>query len=170
MEDNTTHDPFLSDLERTLQAAGRGGENWQGVLDVVLAHLGFTVGTIHRFNRATSLLELQAHTGVPDALLPQVTRIPIGKGMAGLAAQRGEPVQVCNLQRDETGVVRPNAKQIEVQGAIALPMFADGELRGVLGVAKPAACEFGSEEIGRLQAIATRIAGHFPDPLARAGS
>ncbi len=165
MGNRTAHDSFLNDLQKRLDAATRAEEKWQDVLDAVLAHLQCTVGTMHGFNLRSGLLELQAHTGVPDSLLGQVHRIPIGKGMAGLAAQRGEPVQVCNLQRDESGVARPNAKQIEVRGAIAVPMFADGKLVGVLGVARQEACEFGPEQVGRLEAIARQIGRQLADAV-----
>jgi len=40
-----------------------------------------------------------------------VERVPIGKGMAGLAAERNEPVSTCNIQSDNSGNVNAGAKQ-----------------------------------------------------------
>ena len=103
------------------------------------------------------MLELVVHQGMPDALLPTVAKIPIGKGMAGLAAERRQPVQVCNLQTDTSGDVRPGAKLTRMEGSIALPILVAGALRGTLGVAKPIEYEFTSEEIRDLTAVATAL-------------
>ena len=81
-------------------------------------------------------LKLAAHVGLPDHVAAIVAVVPVGKGMAGLAAQRLEPVQTCNLQTDTTGDIRPGAKAVPVQASIAVPMIVDGRLRGVLGFAK----------------------------------
>ena len=81
--------------------------------------------------------------------------------MAGLAAERLEPVQVCNLQTDESGGVRPGAKETQMKGSIALPMFNGDRLCGVLGVAKPQEYEFNGAEIDLLmnagRAIGSRM-------------
>ena len=44
--------------------------------------------------------------------------IPFGKGMAGICAERREPVSMCNLQTDDSGVARPTAKETKVAGAL----------------------------------------------------
>ena len=50
------------------------------------------------------LLHLEAHAGgIPAHLLPVIQRIPVGKGIAGLAVERQEPVDMCNLQTDSSG-------------------------------------------------------------------
>lgn len=119
-------------------------------LDEVLAeslrHFGCVVGTIHRLNPHTRLLDLVSHRGVPDAIMDRVRAIPIGKGMAGLAAERREPVQVCNLQTDDSGKAKPGAKLTEMQGSIAAPILVGGTLRGAIGVAMPRPHEFSVEE------------------------
>ena len=72
--------------------------------------------------------------------------IPIGKGMAGIAAERMQPVQVCNLQTDASGVAKPGAKDTKMEGSISAPMILDGKLRGTLGAAKPIPYEFSDAE------------------------
>ena len=93
--------------------------------------------------------------------MPQVQRIPIGKGMAGLAAQRRECVSICNLQTDGSGAAKPAARLTGMEGAIAVPMLVNGELRGVLGVAKPTAYEFSESEKSLLLHIAMLIGEHL---------
>ena len=105
------------------------------------------------------MLDLLAQRGIPESILPMVSKIPVGKGMAGLAAERREPVQVCNLQTDDSGDVRPGAKDTKMEGSVAAPMFdAEGELIGTIGVAKPVAYDFSDDEMNLLAEVGRTIA------------
>ena len=73
--------------------------------------------------------------------------------MAGIAAERREPVEMCNLQTDDSGVARPAAKETKVEGSIAVPMMLEGKLYGVFGIAKPVPYDFTEEEITELNKI-----------------
>ena len=145
----TTRRTLISELDEVLRRDSTAGSVREALLRI-LAAFDCALGTVHRFNRETRLLELVAHQGVPDPVLERVTTIPIGKGMAGLAAERLEPVQVCNLQTDDSGVAKPGARETSMQGCISLPMLVDGELRGTLGVAKPTAYDFPESERDQL--------------------
>lgn len=131
---------------------------WQGWLEEVLSTFECVTGTLHVISKETGLLELQAQVGIPDFLLPKMTSIPVGKGMAGIAAERMEAVQVCNLQTDDSGVVRPGAKDTKVEGAITAPMLYEGKLYGTLGIAKKDPYEFNDKETEALMAIAAAMA------------
>ena len=126
-------------------------------LKEIIAEFGCAVGTIHRLNPTSGLLELVTHHGMPDVVVERVRNVPVGKGMAGLAAERRECVSICNLQTDTSGDVRPGAKMTGMEGSIAVPMIFDGEVRGVLGVAKPTAYEFSDEEKKRLLQLAATL-------------
>lgn len=140
---------------------------WQQVLDQTLARLDCPLGTIHVLG-ASGELELAAQRGLPPPVIAKVTRVPIGRGMAGIAAERKEPVQVCNLQSDDSGVVRPGAKLTMMEGSIACPMLLDGEVRGVLGVAKPVPYEFTKAETELLMLAGRTLAKVIePQPRAR---
>ena len=104
------------------------------------------------------MLHLRSQQGLPPFILEKVQVIPIGKGMAGIAAERKEPVQVCNLQTDDSGVARPSAKMTQMEGSIATPMLVDGNVLGVLGIAKPTAYDFSSDESELLLAIGALLA------------
>ena len=123
----------------------------------VLAEFECVSGTIHRAGGDS--LELVAHEGIPKPVLARIERIPIGKGMAGIAAEREEPVQVCNLQTDDSGVAETGARETGMEGSIAAPIFdAGGELVGVLGVGKADTYEFSDAESELLLCAGERIA------------
>lgn len=131
--------------------------DWQALLEQTLAAFGCTTGTIHFLDPADGLLHLAAQAGIPPFLLPKMTVIPIGKGMAGIAAERREAVQVCNLQTDASGVARPSAKDTQMEGSLAAPLLLDGQLYGTIGIAKPVPYEFSGEEIEALTRISEAI-------------
>jgi L-methionine (R)-S-oxide reductase len=131
--------------------------NWQTVLSEIISYFDCTTGTLHFLEKDTELLKVQAHCGIPEFLLPKLSIIPVGKGMAGIAAQRKEAVEMCNLQTDSSGVARPAAKETKVEGSLAAPMLLEGNLYGTLGVAKPVSYDFTKKEIDELLEIGEEI-------------
>ncbi|MFM7208886.1 MAG: GAF domain-containing protein [Verrucomicrobiota bacterium] len=141
-----------------LQELLSGTPDWTAVLDHALAAFACVTGTIHRTDPATGLLRLVAQRGIPPALLAKVDAIPFGKGIAGCAAERKDAVQLCNLQQDLGGVAKPDARQTNVQGALAVPVLSsDGKVLGVLGVGKMQPYDFSEAEIADLKACAGLI-------------
>lgn len=133
--------------------------DWQQELTSIVHEFGADSGTIHLIG-PDGALHLTASTGIPEVVLDRVRIVPIGKGMAGLAAQRQQPVTVCNLQTDATGDVRPGAKLTGMEGAIALPMMRGSSLAGVLGVANRGERTFTPEEEERLLAHGRRLSDY----------
>lgn len=140
--------------------------DWEGWLSDTLHLFDCTTGTLHVLEPSSNILHLKAFTGVPEFLLPKMSEIPVGKGMAGIAAERKEAVQVCNLQTDASGVVRPGAKDTKVEGAITVPLLKDGGLYGTLGIAKKEPYEFSEEETGELMQIAATMADKISNTTA----
>ncbi|GHB54924.1 GAF domain-containing protein [Persicitalea jodogahamensis] len=131
--------------------------DWSQLLIKIIDAFDCTTGTIHTLDSETQFLNLRAQVGIPEFLLPKMSQIPIGKGMAGIAAERREPVEMCNLQTDESGVARPSAKDTKVEGSLAAPMLLDGDLHGVLGIAKPVPYDFTKTEISDLMKIGEEL-------------
>jgi signal transduction protein with GAF and PtsI domain len=125
------------------------------VLQAALAHFGCMTGTVHVLRHG--VLRLAAQTNIPPQLLSSIDTVPIGKGIAGLAAERREPVSLCNLQTDTSGEARPNAKQTGMEGSVAVPMLVDGQLRGVLGIAKATAHDWSDAQKAELLEIACEL-------------
>ena len=87
------------DVDRWLQEFVRGN--------------GGAAGTVHRVEGGE--LVLQAAFNIPEPVRRVTARIPRGKGMAGLALERDQPVSTCNLKTDSTGDVRPGARAVDAK-------------------------------------------------------
>ena len=116
----------------------------QDWLDSLLAAEGAVAGSVH-LQRGRDLY-LAAQRNLPPPVVAAVEHVPEGKGMAGQAQLRRVPVQTCNLQSDESGAVRPGARAVQAQAAVALPVFAaDGSVRAVVGLAWAHEGDLGAE-------------------------
>lgn len=149
-----TPSPLIAAVEALI---AHGDPSWNAVLEQLTRHFDCVVGTIH-LTGADGQLHLAAQRGLPPPVLDKVKVIPFGKGMAGIAAERRQPVQVCNLQTDASGVVRPGAKLTQMEGSLAAPMLAGDKVAGVLGVAKPVAYEFTAAEQQLLLDVGAAVA------------
>ena len=80
--------------------------------------------------------------------------------MAGICAERRQPVTVCNLQTDASGVVRTGARETGVAGAIVVPVFEPGgdRLIGTLGIGKAGEHTYTEPEQRLLSACAAVLA------------
>jgi hypothetical protein len=103
-------------------------------LETLIARLGGSAGTVHV--QRDDDLYLTASHNIPPQVIAIVSRVPHGKGMAGVAQVKKAPVQTCNLQTDQSGTIKPGAKAVDAQAAIALPVLnEDGSVRAVVGIA-----------------------------------
>ncbi|MCC7437502.1 MAG: GAF domain-containing protein [Armatimonadetes bacterium] len=152
---------LLASVRSRLLASIPADEQFREALELILEEYGCVVGSLHRFDPLMNVLHLEAEIGIPPQLLPKVSIIPIGKGMAGLAAERRTPVQVCNLQTDESGVAKPSARTTGVEGSLTVPIMLDGDLLGTLGIAKPSEHEFTQHEIDCLMKVGAEIGERF---------
>lgn len=128
-------------------------EQW---LQNFLAQHDGTAGTIHLYENDG--LKLAAAINIPPHVQQIVAWVPKGKGMAGLALERKEPIHTCNLKEDRSGYVRPGAKAVDAQAAVAVPVTnATGDVRAVVGIAFPNEREFTQAELDELIASAAHV-------------
>ncbi len=132
--------------------------DWSLFLERTAADFGCVSGTLHRLDVADNHLKLVAHLGVPPQIMPMIESIPVGKGIAGAAAERRAPVELCNLQTDTSGVAKEAAKQTQVQGSLAVPVMNGDRLCGTLGIGKREAYDFTEEEKQRLMRFGAEVA------------
>ena len=119
---------------------------------------GGVSGTVHSPVDAQTL-ELVTAYMIPPPVVAKITRIPIAKGMAGLAWSRRQPVDTCDLPTDDSGDVQPGAKAVRAGAAVAIPVFApsgsgDSALLGVVGIAFAASGSIAGQRMADLVAQA----------------
>ena len=132
----------------------KGAQSW---LAAFLSEAGAVAGTVHFCQDGG--LRLAAAQNIPEQVREIVAWVPSGKGMAGLALERGEPVQTCNLQEDRSGAVKPGAKAVDARAAVAFPVRDnDGAIIAVVGVAFADDREIGGAELERLQSASASLA------------
>jgi L-methionine (R)-S-oxide reductase len=142
-----------STLQETLHSAPLAE-----ALQAVLNHFGCQAGTYHRMHDGA--LQLASSLHIPPPVVSLIQQVPVGKGLAGLAAERREPVSLCNLQTDDSGQARPAAKATGMEGSLAVPAISsDGVLLGVLGIAKASAHDWSDAEKAAVCAAAAILSG-----------
>jgi L-methionine (R)-S-oxide reductase len=128
-------------------------ETW---LKAFLDQHGGIAGTVHE--RAGDLLQMRAAVNIPPPVVKVTETIPKGKGMAGLAWERNKSVAVCNIKSDQSGDVRPGAKAVDAQAALAIPVRGrDGEVRAVVGIAFLGERDFSDAELADWEALAAAV-------------
>lgn len=151
---------FLAEVRAALEAPG----GLSRALALAIERLGAESGTVHVLE-ADGLLHLRAASaGIPEQVLAVVRTVPVGKGMAGLAVLRREPVNACNLQTDASGDVRPGARATGLEGAVVVPILREEEAVGALGVANRRPREFTPAEVALLIEVGRAIAARQEEP------
>ena len=138
--------------------AAVASENLQDVLRLAMEHFRADTGTIHLLESDGVLYLKAASAGIPGPVLEAVERVPVGKGMAGLAVERKEPVSVCNLQTDASGNARPGARATGMEGALVVPILLGQQAVGALGIANRGERTFTREETALLTDVGRAIA------------
>jgi DTW domain-containing protein YfiP/putative methionine-R-sulfoxide reductase with GAF domain len=128
----------------------------QAKLEDIVRRYGADTGSIHIVE--DGVLVMKAHVGLPPHVAQIVARVPIGKGMAGMCAERNEPVNVCNLQTDPSDKIPRGARATGVNGAIVVPIRdAAGAMKGTLGIGVHREYEYTADETTRLLAEAATL-------------
>lgn len=121
-----------------------------------LSDHGGVAGTVHRLEG--EVLKLSSAVNIPPPVVKVTEIIPKGKGMAGLAWERNQAVATCNLKDDKSGDVRPGAKAVDAQAAVAIPVHsAAGAVRAVVGIAFMGERDFSEQELKAFEASAASL-------------
>lgn len=128
-------------------------------LEEVIREFGCQTGTLHKADG--EVLSLVSHVGVPDFLLEKISKIPFGKGIAGVAAETRGPVELCNLQQDLGGVAKEDARKTGASGSLAVPILSGEKVLGTLGVGKTEPHDFTDQEKARLAELGQEFVKYF---------
>jgi len=150
---------YEAGMEIGTPVAGLGPDLDQS-LRAIVAHFHAQIGTIHTLE-SDGMLHMRAHTpGIPEAVLSATQVIPVGKGIAGLAVERKAPVNLCNLQQDKSGDVRPGARATGAMGSLCVPMLSGDQAVGALGIATIGERNFTDDEVAALLDVGKALAQH----------
>lgn len=127
----------------------------QAWLESLLGRFEAVAGTVHH-DRAGELHLTAAHN-IPAPVVERMRVVPQGKGMAGLAQTRREPVQTCNLQQDDTGRIMPMAKLVGGQAAVAIPVLDAGAVRAVVGLTFAYEGDVPPDDVARMRDAAATV-------------
>lgn len=149
--------PYLSPRarweERDATLADVASEIW---LETFLSKHGGTSGTVHLLQG--DVLRLVNAVNIPPPVVKVTEAIAKGKGMAGLAWERDQVVATCNLKTDTSGDVRPGARAVNAQAALAIPVRSrGGSLRAVVGIAFKNERDFSAQELAAFEAEAASL-------------
>jgi hypothetical protein len=146
---------------RLLDGLDAKAPDWSEIVRRVMAHFDSETVTIHRVDPSTrELALLAANPGLPEPLLAAIRSIPIGRGMAGVAAKERRPVTTCNLQTDsQETAIRPGAKRSGMRGAVVVPILSpDGaDVRGTIGIGTMREHEYAPDEVADLESLARAL-------------
>ena len=145
---------LIKRLDSILQGEGGLSARLQAGVEELAEQFQARSCTFHRAIENNTFLELVAQTGLPPHIAELSTRIPFGKGMAGICAQRREPVTMCNLQTDDSGVARPAARDTRVEGAVVVPLLIDDRVAATLGIGKGEEYDYSDDELQALEKCA----------------
>lgn len=144
-------------MDDTKDAAGAGSE-FDAWLTGFLGRQGAVSGTVHLY--VDGGLRLASAVNIPEKVRQVVAWVPYGKGMAGLALERGIPIETCNLKEDDTGAVKPGAKAVDAKAAVAIPVkTATGSVRAVVGIAFADERRFSEADLAGLTQAAATLPG-----------
>ncbi len=135
-------DTLIAEIERSV----RDELAWNDALGQILTRMNADSGTIHLLGDDGVLHLKAASVGIPQVVLDTIRDVPVGKGMAGLAVERKQPVNACNIQTDASGDVRPGARATGLQGSVVVPLLHGDNAIGALGVATRRERTFTGEE------------------------
>ncbi|HEY1705339.1 MAG TPA: GAF domain-containing SpoIIE family protein phosphatase [Trebonia sp.] len=134
------------------------------LLDRVKKVLGADTVAVLLLDRSSRQLVATAASGIEEEVR-QGVRVPLGVGFAGRIAASAEPVILDRV--DYTTVRNRLLVDRGIKSLLGVPLFADGEVIGVLHVGSVTGRSFGAEDAELLQLAADRAARALHSLMAR---
>ena len=127
--------------------------------DYTVQALGLEALAILLVDRGAGVVRIVAQRNLPDFLLEIGRALPLGKGMAGWVAARGEAQIIEDAPADpRLANIRDDLLRVNIHSLVSVPMRWDDEVIGVVqgGVSRERA--FGAEDAHTLTVLAGQIA------------
>lgn len=123
------------------------------VAELVRRVIDYEIFAILLLNEKTQDLRIRFSIGHPAEVVEK-TRIPVGQGVTGLAAQRREPVLVNDVEQTPHYI----EALPQVRSELAVPLIIKNRIIGVIDIEAPQRDYFTEQHLRLLSLIASRIA------------
>ncbi len=127
-------------------------EAFQHIVHEMVGALNAVSGSLALINPTNHVLEILAAEGLPDSTLQ--LQLQLGEGLTGWVARTGQAARVGDVIND----TRYLAVRKEIRSELAVPLEANGELRGVLNVDSDRVDAFSVDDQTWLEQLAQQAA------------
>jgi len=147
----------LDGILRLIEEAGKPGP-----LERVLTQLCAQIAVIAHADVVSvyvcegASLVLRGNVGFPESALGHVC-LARGEGIVGTVAEIMRPISVSNAQQESRYKYVPNLGEESYPSFLAVPLFARGEVKGVMVLQRAEATDFSDGEVALATAVATTI-------------
>jgi PAS domain S-box-containing protein len=121
----------------------------------VLKVMRSQVGAIHLLNEGGDTLRVAVSQGIPQDAVDQGQTVPIGDGLVGWVVGHGSPVVIPSLRDSPRPLLALPTNP--TQGYVGVPVWAGGQVLGVLSVIAEVGRCFSQAEVSLLVSIADEI-------------
>ncbi len=126
-------------------------------LDKVLELMKGNVGGILLLDEATQTLSYRVCRGLSEEFVESISGLRVGEGIAGMAAQQGEPIYVDNISQDPR-LTRWTVIKEGLRAFASVPLVSKNKVLGVMNIASHTLRRFEPEDVQLLSSISNQIA------------
>ena len=152
---------MLNTLHRIVHAVNKA-PNLQEALGLIVRlvkeSIGCDVCSIYLTDEDSRANVLMATDGLRAEAVGKV-RLPVGRGLVGLVAERAEPLNVADAPSHPRYVRVSDTGEIHYRGFLGVPIIQSRRVLGVLVVRQESVREFSDEEVTFLFTLAAQLAG-----------
>ncbi len=143
---------LLYQVSKTIHSSLDPQEALELILREAVRIMRGTSGSISLVNPNTGFLEIEASSGLPEKVAR--LKLRISEGITGWVARNGKPARVGRVNADSRYVMlRP-----EIRSELAVPLFLNGETRGVINIDSTREDAFSDEDQELLEELAVQAA------------
>ena len=145
---------LLNDIGEMLASSNQMDEILEKILDHVMSYLEVEAGEIFLTEEDGLSLRMAMHRGEAADVFWTKDQFRVGEGIVGLVAESAKPLVSNSLQQD-IRFLRRQVIKAGFQSVACIPLTAQGNVVGVMGIATRHMQRLNQREIGLLTAIGT---------------
>jgi signal transduction histidine kinase len=145
---------LLNDIGEMLASSNQMDEILEKILDHVMSYLDVEAGEIFLTEEDGLSLRMAMHRGEAADVFGTKDQFRLGEGFVGLVAESGKPM-ISNALQQDPRFLRRKVINAGFQCFACIPLTAQGNVVGVMGIATRHMQRLNQREIGLLSAIGT---------------